>query len=477
MSLHDKLIYIRARCTRQDNSYKNIENKETIKYSIGNLILIKDNIFVLSCYHGIKNHTEINMILHNTSYVLTCAAALPEYDLVLLKPNHIINCTDVSYYTINDIYRLIEKSYCTIPSLKLNIFYNRVDIVNILQNISYDSVQIESPISMISPKIVYISFPCNMLNDQINIKGLSGSLLLNKHNSIIGMVTSVIDEKIMVLHSSMIYRFLKEYAETCTINGICNIPMDYKVVCVNNTNGLMVLNAHSIQYKKSISSFDSNINHYHCMEQSDIIMGINNKQILSNGNIKCDILGIDIPIDTYIGLNFYTGQPINIALLHQTKKKYEILKFSIDAKPLKSMVKISYDINPEIMLLNGLVLSTLTENILTDFQSSLANITGDCVDIYDNNNYTNDGSQVIVLIDVDKEHMNDKQINEINTIGLPVVRNNDKSFSIPVLKKVNNNKINNFTNLKLLLNDLDTNSIKLQFKTVNTFNLSLKYAN
>ena len=483
MSSYDKLVLIEATCEKYNDTFWNVVKQHTcINYSIGNFILIDNQIYILTCYHGIDNFITINIILQDKKYQVTYKAGFPEYDLALLKPDHINDIDIIGYYEITDINLVIHECECTLSSYKLDldVFHKKIKATSIFYEISCNSFDIESPVSHSSPKMIYVSFPCETLisKDNIDISGLSGSLLTEKQsNSIIGMIVSNIDGKIMALHSSMIYRFLSEYRDTQNVYGICDIPLKYKLHRGTVTNGLIINDAYNIQYKKNTTSNVYEPLDTHTFEKNDIIIALNGQKIDENGNIFCPNIQIQIPISTYIALNFYKDQKLTIAFIR--KKKLE--QIAISARLFDTMVKIPYNTNREYISFCGFIFTELTESILINYNLILDTMKGDFIDIYQHNNYTNDNIRIIILVDIDKSYTdnNEKKLDEINSLGLPIIYNEDNySHSVPVLKKINDELVHNFDDLKSLLKmSSSQKSTKFNFKSTKTFNITFEHDN
>lgn len=484
MSSCNKLVLIEATCEKYDNGlWSKFENnkKISINYSIGNFVLINNEIYILTCYHGIDNFTDINIIVQSEKYSVACMATLPEYDIALLKLNCTNDLKNIDCYKITDINQLIDNYECTLSSFKLDldIFHKKIQATHVSYNVHCNNIEIESPVSAYSPQAIYISFPCEMIYNQeeIDISGLSGSLLLEKNNnSIIGMIVSTINGKIMALHSSMILRFLLEYINTKTVQGICAIPMDYTLHKGDKTCGLKITNSHNIQYNKSVSN-SSDTSSVYSIEKNDVIVAINGCRITSDGNMYCPNINMNISPSIYIALNFYKNQPLKISLIRKKKLEQTI----INARLLNTMTKISYNVNNNFISHNGFIFVELTENILINYDLTLSSVTGECIDIYQKNNYTNNYNiKVIALVHIDKLNLTEKKLNEVNNLGLPIINNaSDGSYSIPILKKINNQPVENLHHLQNLLCDAATNSVKFQFKatTTNTFTILFEHKN
>lgn len=449
-------VIVHASCSGTPSHWNKYEKKIINKYSIGTCIKNNNNIYILACYHGIKNYEKIliSKINSDKKIHVSCVSSIPEYDLALLKLNDIVDDYHFdSCYTMDDFEIKLDKYDIVVYGLMVNIS-NKITANIKKYDCVIDSIQIDSNISMLYPQMPYIIVDFKDFGTE-DYRGMSGSLCF--HSGIIGMLTNAEGNKLMFLHSSIILKFLKNFINN-EIKTICCIPFKSRICTINER-----IYAHNINNDYGIIYGKDRIK-----LKDKIIIKFNDIMIQKNGNIFDDALNIDIPINTYIAIHYNDTDDIPIKIIDCNECK------TIKIKPydINKIAKIPYSNANKYINYNGLILVELTESIIIDLEK-IMDINCECIDIFENDNYSNKGIKIIALIDLDRSMLDDNENNMFDDIGFPIVQNDDSTYSIPILQKIDRKQINNLDELITIIENKNIDRT-LQFKTKRTINILIK---
>src|SRR5947207_2504028 len=143
----DNIVIIKSRLDYNENTYdlpifpKNNKSNNIFSYSIGLLFVDKDDAYVLTCYHGIKNTYNQEIFINKKNL-----------DLTNLK---------LKLYTYN-----------------LNTFIKKKILKNEIINCTFDNIIYDNLTSKNIPCLPYINLKLNKnFNDISELKGFSGSIL------------------------------------------------------------------------------------------------------------------------------------------------------------------------------------------------------------------------------------------------------------------------------------------------------------
>lgn len=425
-------------------------------YSIGNIFLINNINYILTCNHCIKNTYNQHVITPHKIYTCNTLCTSPELELGLLEINNLDN--PIPYNTIDDL------------DINLNDFGGKIqietfDIDTYIQNktcqlitldCTFHDISEENIISLNIPHIPYIRVTLNKkYNDASQLSGLSGSIV-KRDNKIFGLVSSLHDSYINIIPAYCIYRFLNEFKTVHTFNGICTLMAKFTACSfdterdIKQMNGLLIENV----YDQSIKTL--NEKEQNRLLKTDIIFEIDGKKLDKYNKIYDCNIKIPIHFQVYIALNYRSCDRIPMKVMRAVKNEdYEEKEISIYTRPLNSMKYIPMEFNGKIYEFANMKFIELSEDIINDYISLGIDTGGSVGDYYIQNPYREDSNHfVVILIDINKSKLSQKVKDTINKIGLPVVPISGKKHSLAVITKINkNNKINCLRDFELATND------------------------
>ena len=141
-------------------------------------------------------------------------------------------------------------------------------------------------------------------------EGLSGTgIYESKSNDFVGIIINknLLNNELYLLPYYVIKRSLTEFFETKQYDGLCGLVADLSigeygekksekesVVCVDKCNNINYNYTNNLNNK--ILCFN--------LQNDDLIKSINDIEIDKDGNVFYEEIGINVPINTYIALNF-----------------------------------------------------------------------------------------------------------------------------------------------------------------------------
>lgn len=443
---------------------------ETQYISIGNLFMINNQIYILTCNHCIKNTIKQNFIFNDKKFNCTLKFSSDELELALLE----IHDLNIKYtpLTITDLDMEIK------TKIK-NVLIVTLDIDDFINGNSSEKISIEcSKYRMDYKKIESLNMPelpvitMEINNDiHMDMHGISGSLVYHE-NKILGIVSKTINNELSIIPARNIYRFLSEIITTNNFNGLCTIIGDISMINFETEegitlNGLCLNNTLNINY----NDFEYNEKNTRCinLKLDDIIFNIGGKSITDTGFIFDDKLGSNIKYNTYISLNYSCGNEIPLHIMRCTnikKQDYTEKSIILRARPLNSLKYIPLKSKYNTFEFNGLTFGEMSENIINDYIDVGIHLGYSLKEYYINNPYRNEKIHIVVLLDIDK-NVHKQLIDKIITSGLPLLHIKEKEYGIPIIKKVNKHKITSLDKMKNILSQQTKNTIYLNIDNRN----------
>ena len=481
-----------------EEEFKNLEitKKHIVKTSVGSLININNDVYVLGLLHGLKNMYDLFMYAFvrdlNGKYSivtnqLEVIITSDELDLVLLKP---INFTD-KIVSIN-----LEKFNKVIP--------NRDSLANLyIRNTKYKSKQqlvlddriykckvnnivLENQQSYNMPILPYILICVDddKFYETDDIGGISGSFVLDNNKNIVGIVSNIIigTKNLSILPSVSICRFLEEFMKTDRFAGLCDIVGDLKLCEIETEEKelmtVMVTDAVGINYNKNILDRTDSIGN--SLQDGDILYEVNGLEFDKKGKLYCDKIGMFIPLSTYIALEYISGDMIPLSIYRMNKDEHNSKKIKLKARPICTMKYIPISSMKRYYEYNGLIFMELTEEIIELYRNNSIVFTGPIIKYYDETPYRNVDEKVVILIGINKKKISDEYINVYDGLALPFIHKNENRYILPIISKINKKKITSLDNIEKLISKngknilylLGDGKIKLDFDDSNS---SLKY--
>lgn len=463
------------------------------KISLGTFIKINKQIYILTCNHGLSlYYKSINVIYYdkNKKNIIACdiVSNSHELDLALLIPlNKKINIqsslndddfkNDFFYNNINfstDMNVNKNDMTCDINSINMNngdSLNIPCDITNIIFCKKHSFNIPEIPIVMLHIDEKYINEIC----------GLSGSLVSN-NKRILGILLEydTIDNKLNILHSSMINRFIDEFKKTSRICGLVSIIGDFKIIQFKDnknqiSNGIFVNDTYDIKYNKNVYTKNTTTSAY--LQKNDIILKINDLSFNNDGYILDMNYGIPMNLTSYISLKYKCDDIIDIEILRKkNNNEYKNKKIEIKARPIDTMKYVSlcnikYMNTKELTKnndywyeFNGLTFMEIDEYTVSLYKKQNMNIKN-IINKYINNKNTvfrDKNEKIVVLINI-----NDEAIDTANEykyfFPFKKINENDDNYDICIIEKVyegntkNSKKISTLGELKNLLDQYSNN--------------------
>ena len=255
-----------------------------------------DNFYLISSAHNITNNS-IDYI-NTLSLDKFKKIIIPEIDLVIYEISNINNLDfiDIEYnkYSINDINE----------NKQLYFFDNEIKIKNV--NILF----------MQKSKYNNACYP-NMLKyfgkpNYNNLRGCSGTPIFDDDFNIYGILSGFGDKYLNITPFFFVKRILDEILHFNSFSGLCNFWHDTEVIKRN----LIISKKENINYnlyQKPIINLEKLVKH-------DEILKLDNKNI-TNGMIFCDLLNMDIDLDSYITIT-KTVHSLNSFYIYRSKNLF-----------------------------------------------------------------------------------------------------------------------------------------------------------
>ena len=464
------------------------DNKDYIKSSIGYLIDINNDKYVIGLNHGITNTFEIYMYVFNPTenklnkYNLELVINSEELDLVLLKPinfdkkNEIDLCLEYFMQDIPDKTNKLELYVTNIISSK-----KKKSLVRNIFPCVLNKVDLDNKNSFTMPKMLYIDSIVEnddfYTNDELG--GISGSFLVCD-NKILGMVSNIIlgTKIISILHSSNILRFLSEFKQTSNFYGLCGIGSLLKFYEIEledrkKQKVYIIQDSNNINYNyNGIKKVLKNRNN---LKNNDIIYGINGIEFDINGRLFDKKINISIPLQTYIALNYNFGMsiPLNIYRLNNKGKDHKNKKLTINTRPINTMRYIPIKSNDKFFTFKGLIFVEITEELIENYSKNNINFINPKLDELIRLSYRNSNEKLIMIISTDRSNLDVDYLTIYDEIGIPFKNRKKNYYDIYILDKINNKKIKTIDNISKYFSKIKN----ILYLHINNSRLKLEYTN
>lgn len=473
-------------------NYNNNHNNNRFEMCIGTFIGIKDTHFILTCFHGIRNASNITIYQFNrnklSKYEVIPVITSCELDLALLRINtqvkkskkikkHNININSfyLEFPKLNEeLFTFLFKKFDYLSDNQIAINYSLCHCIN--RTITYERIN-----SFNLPLMPYININMKSLPFNINESGISSSIVLNSNNQIIGMVSNMTTDNylISVIPSITILRFLNEYIKYDNFLGICNI-IAQKTLCeieFNNQKNIayLITECYNINYNKNLR-YDNSLGHN--LRTNDIIHSINNLKFNTNGYVYYDKLKCEIPFDTYIALNYMCGDFMTLGIYRMSNNHLESKNIKLKARPLWTSKYISITEENKYLEFGGFVFIELSEEMLDRYRHHGIILSGHILDYYIRHPYRNGEEKIIILIDIIRSNFTDDILSQFNEIGIPLLNIKENKYSVSILTKINKRKVINIDQIhELLENYHHRNKLVFYLKLDNNSQLKLNFIN
>jgi hypothetical protein len=465
-------VMIVAQCPKKNyNFWKDAIVKETFNTSVGTLIKCNGEFLILTCSHGIENSTNIHIYIgDHDKYKAKIRIISPELDLGLLEVINLnidgVNNNNIINFDTYNKNKVIEHKIGDV----INIISKKINEKKIKKNILngvINNIYIGDGIGLTSIKLPYydILLEKKLFKNIESIKSLSGSIVLNNNNRVVGIISKISQDSPHIIISPYICieKFLNEYMYNNKFSGLYNIPLVTDAIPVtSDITGLHVKKTFGIIYDSKTDILGKSKKKK--ILNNDIIVKVNNEYLNKNGNIYCDEFGIEFPLSTYIAIFSHKSKFINLSVYRKNGSSHELIDINILPRLNKTMIYIP-KITNQYYKYNGFIFIELSINMIENLYLHNKYLAGSCVEKYQNSPFRNDSSQkIVVIIDSNGE------CSESVKFGLhpnfPFIKINKKKniYALPVVVKVNNVKIKNL--------DHFIDILKINYKNTLNFNIA-----
>lgn len=428
------------------------QNKETTyKISIGCVINIQTNFYILACSHSVEHAKKIEVLFSNKIYDASILVIEPYFDVALLS------CPD-------ELKSLCFTKYQTqIPELKQNITLKTRTINT--DNIMYNGIIANSGYKLNSiflPQIPFFEIEIDqdiIFNHPDEFEGISGSVIVSKE-TFLGIISNI-DKTTMLISIVpflLIERLATEYIYSNAYNGLCNIPLKTNLVTLDESkhnNGLYIEDNFRINYNNQYIE-EKRVPRLDNLKNKDIIVEIDGNKILSDGTIFCRKIGTNIPLDTYILLTYFKLNRIALTIYREKKEDYKLLNIRLYARPNNTMTYIPY-FNNSYYYYNGYIYTELSESLIEYYYFREKTIEGSCIEYLTSKPYRNDFTKKLVI-----------QFDASDKTNVCL---------IPIVTKINKNKVNNLDTFINILNNIHEDYINIYLELEQNNKRKMTYKN
>ena len=444
-----EFVKLQAICIKEDEKFWTINESSKHKYVIrecnGIMVSYEDNIYILTCYHFIKNSIEIKTYIKNTKtevILIEKNSCIPyDFSVLVIKNNiNINNISDNNSFCLN-LSELDKKHF---------ILNNIINDNNVIKDnkIRCEYADIQS-CEYGTNMFPYIPSIIVKIANQDDYSGLSGTALCDTDGTVYGIVSyyDQINNNIIVLPSYCLQYMLDNIVYNRKLTGVLLATEICDFTDSNNMSGigLYITTTYGINYyikSKSDKHRKTKLN------KGDLITKIDGKTITNDGKIYSEQLGIDIDINAY----FMLVNNNKIAIEYSPKNTEKYINDSINKISFENYNIFDINQNKNIIKYNGLIITELSENLYKYYVSNGYVFSG-LINWYYNNHIRSDGYKPVVIIDTEDNINNN---NNYKHIGLPFIKTLENKYYLAIISKFDETKIMNLNQLKDVI-DKSTN--------------------
>lgn len=437
-------------------------DQKKVSNRLNGILLKHSNIlYVLTCFHGVKNSIDIMIYIfkkNKNGYALTKESAtlesfVPEFDLAILKLNNSIE-------EVGDSTSIFANT--TFPKENVLLNFDCPDISRTTKNtlkIDYKTHKLKF-INIDFEKLAgFLGYPIPLIKidgtelveeyPELEHGGISGCCVYN--NNIVGIISNINKDTqhMSIIPNYIINLFLTEYLEKGYIMPKSCIPATMNIICMNKEreNMYIVTNVFSNQ----------SIN----LKKNDMIFKIDGKKFDDNGLVYDEKINLSMPLQTYIALNYAVNEPISLSVVRlKTLNSYKYHKISLNSYPLEQMKYITTTYDGKYIQIAGFTFIELTEDMIHFLEDCSIILIGTITKYYKTRPFRVADKKIIVLIDMDTNQMADNIATKANELGLPILHQFKSFCYLPVITKINGEKISSLNQLNQLING-DNNKVSL----------------
>jgi len=279
MSILEASCELKSRCNLLNFTKK--EKRVLTCKRIAFICKYLNKLYLISSAHDITTQSVDSILINKTEIELNNAkkVLVPEIDLVI--------------YGIDDIYNL--KCYIDLENNKYNIddINESTQLFLVDKRFNINSANI---LFMEKSKYNNYCFPDMLkyfgLSSCKNLEGCSGTAIFDINNNIYGILSGYGKDFLNITPFFFVKRILDEIEHYNTFSGLCNFWHD----TIIDKRDLIISKREDIDYNLYQKIMEKRIAK---LMKDDVILKLDNKNIV-NGMIFCELLNIDVDIDSYI---------------------------------------------------------------------------------------------------------------------------------------------------------------------------------
>lgn len=429
-----------------DNTIENV-----VKTGYGIFVKYLDDIYIVTCHHIVNNLRGSiygYVDIFDNKFNLKVVGYMKEIDLVVLKPIDLLNIakynvvsTDIDFVGVTIPYIIKNKENIKLKYHKVN----KADKKFVSSEYDTNLLNIENSYfkSILIPKFPLIKFTCPTIHNDLELDGLSGTLLYID-NMIIGMTFCYVHNYLEAVPWYFIKMFTKHIIDSNEIdNKICgysimtelgDVDIEYKQYTVHYVTS------------DSVLSYKTHGDSYFKFKRGYALLKINNNVFTSEGKIHVELLNYDVLFDTYMMICAIINKNINITYIKVDNE--EIKQVLLIPKNICLRYNVNIVSDHKYVYWRGFIFCELSEELIMTLNTINIKLIGNIFDNY--KNYISERNKYVVIIDVNYKAMSDRMKSEVTNICLPYIRS-DNGYRLLVVDKIGKKKINNLKHLKEII--------------------------
>lgn len=418
---------------------------KSINTSEGYFVLNEGNIYIVTCYHGIKDCYYNNILLENTKYPLNLVFNIPEFDM--------------SVFTVSNLSRDLIK--CKIHDITLvkTVLPKVEEKIKLVNNKKIIKTKVKEIIEEDTGSNFFTSITqicVNRTKDITNLFGLSGTPCYNKDDEFIGHVFSYNpDTNNINILPSYCLKYVFEYIIPNKVKQLNRIIFDGKLYKIYNDELNEFNHAYKIEKSNNVEYKIYGQDNSYVFKKNMMIISIDNNKLNNKGKIYFDKLDTFVSPEIYVLLN-NNKKFFKLAGYEHLNGNYSYIEINLEPTNILDYMVFSENTHNKIMIYKNLVFAELSRDLM-----ELIKVINKDSKIKDKleNPFNKKYTKQLVLIDI-IEKFSDENTKLIN------IKKNFEMNNLIFVNKVNKKNIGN---LEELLEEI-------KLKSENNFTFEVKKA-
>lgn len=440
---------------------------------IGTIVEIDRKHYIITCFHGVKNVDEINFYSFkregkSQNYKVVKKQG-PKLEKLINAPELDISLIPLSEQESNKIQT--DSFNPKLPNIGETVFMTILNTQRVNQNIKIIrkefsckilKISFESIISFHRTKIPILHMDTEkIICDYPDLTGISGSLVINTQKEIVGIISHIqqLGNTLAIIPSCFILRFIKEFQGSGNFRGLCSIVGRGVPACITDPkkHGYMMLDTYSINYNYSPTS-TSEPSLGDNLRNLDLITKIDEQTITESGELYDECCSIQMPLETFIALNYFSDEMISLQLYRTVNgKNYKRFRIKLKARPVSTTCYLREIFDGRYLEIAGLIFIELSEDMLDFFEDLGYHLIGSVQKYRQLTPYRNRNRRVVVWIDIIHDKFSEDQLRLLQDKDLPLRNVFNQDYNLPIITKIDtkleNKQITNLDQLQILLTE------------------------